>query len=258
MENKFWNRVREERERERRERLFWVILIIIGVCAVIFCFAHFSEIFKTFLPDKTLTLTNSTKDSTEIYNALAVEVNAINNILTWGSFIVAALTIAAAVFGIIGVTAFREETRTKLDNFKHSINDFSEKIERAENITNQIESIKESLVQQERYIDHTADYLFKATYSNLSLMSNQQQAKQLLDSIFHELQIAILYRTSLDESESTNNDNSKETAFKHLEKRGTMADIPHLEYVVKHDPKEHIRRRAIEVIAIIRNRENSL
>lgn len=243
--------------KERQEKAFEIILIMVGVCATIFCIAYFTDIFKSFLPNHTLTLPKSTNENTNIIDALTLEVNAINNILTWGSFIVAALTIAAAVFGIIGVTAFKEETRTRLDNFKDTINNYSDKVERIENIGNQIENIKGSLFQQERYIDNTTNYLFQATYTIIENMSDTTQAQQLLENLFHELQIAKLYRSSLDADNDSEIYIHKIAAFAYLEENGTMADIPHLEYIVDYDPNKNNKRRAIEVIAIIRNRNNN-
>lgn len=86
-------------------------------------------------------------------NKLAVEVNAVNNILTWGSFIVAVLTIAAAVFGIAGfiqlkssinhrlaeekrtATLFRTNVTNRVDTIEGSIKEFKEGIEQFKRIT---------------------------------------------------------------------------------------------------------------------------
>ena len=109
------------KDRARYEKSVEIILIFLGVFAVIFCLAHFADTFKSFLPNNTMSLSKSSDDSTEIYNALTVEVNAINNILTWGSFLVAVLTIATAVFGILSVSAFREETRNNIKSSNKEI-----------------------------------------------------------------------------------------------------------------------------------------
>ena len=282
------------------------------MCAVFFCLAHFTDIFKSFLPNHTLQLVKSNDNSTEIYNALTLEVNAINNILTWGSFIVAALTIAAAVFGILGVSAFREETRnsirsskkeienikigltkafnefaidqnTRLENYNNTINNLSNDIntrvddfERDTNrrldnsertiddytnivthFTTQIDILRESLTQQTRYFDHIINYLYQVTYYNIEQMEDQTQAQQLLEHLFHELQIALLFNTYLNADESPAVDINRIAALEYLEGNGTMDDIPHLDYVVEHDPDEQIRQRAVEVRAIIRNRNNN-
>lgn len=333
MEN---NRDREERERrEQLFRLFEIILIIIGLCIVIFCFAQFTDVFKSFLPNHTVTLSKS-DNSTEIYNALAVEVNAINNILTWGSFIVAALTITAAVFGILSIGAFREETRnhiksskkeienikivltkafnefaidqntrlenhnntidnfindvnsrsvsfegetnTRLDNFEHDTNARLEDYEaethtridnlteiidnytnRVDLFTTQIDNLREYFSQQARYFDYIIEYLYQVTYANIEHLNDQAQAQQLLNHLYHELQIARLYRTYITADEAPVVNINRIAALEYLEGEGngTMDDIPHLDYVVEHDPDERIRQRAIEVRAIIRNRNNN-
>lgn len=297
------------RNKERIERAFEIILIIIGVCAVIFCFAYFTDTFKSFLPDKTLKLTNSTKDNTEIYNALAVEVNAINNILTWGSFIVAALTIAAAFFGVLGVSAFREETRnntksskkeienikirltkafndfaidqnTRLDNHNNTIESFIDDINtrfndfeddtnarlevftgiidnytnRVDQFTTQIDNLRVYLSQQVIYFDQIINYLYQVTYLNIEHMEDQTHAQQLLENLFHELQIAKLYRTIIADDEVHNNNINRIAALEYLENNGRMEDIPHLEYIAKNDPNEIIRDRAIKIIGRIEER----
>ena len=68
------------------------------------------------------------------------------------------------------------------------------------------------------------------------------------------MQIARLYRTcfNAENNEAYNRDRFAVLAY--LETNGTIEDIPHLEYVVQHDTNEDNRRRAIEVIGIIRNR----
>ncbi len=289
------------KDRARYEKSVEIILIFLGVFAVIFCLAHFADTFKSFLPNNTMSLSKSSDHSTEIYNALTVEVNAINNILTWGSFLVAVLTIATAVFGILSVSAFREETRnnikssnkeidnikigltkafnefsidqntrldnldstihehindanTRLDNFIRTINENTDIVNR---YTTQIDIVREALNQQARYFDHAISYLYQATYSNISLMEDQVLAQQLLDNLYHELQITTLYSVDLDANDNPNNNINKIAALEYLIENGTMADIQHLDYVENHDPNEHIRRRAIEVRAIIQNRNNN-
>lgn len=287
-----------------------IILIFAGVCATIFCFAQYTEVFKSLLPNHTMQLVKSTNDnSTEIYNALTLEVNAINNILTWGSFIVAALTIAAAFFGILGVGAFRKETRnntesskkeienikirltkafndfaidqnTRLDNHNNTIESFIDEINtrfnnfeddtnarlqvftgiidnytnRVDQFTTQIDNLRVYLSQQVIYFDQIINYLYQVTYLNIEHMEDQTHAQQLLENLFHELQIAKLYRTIIADDEVHDNNIYRIAALEYLENNGRMEDIPHLEYIAKNDPNEIIRDRAIKTIGRIEER----
>lgn len=137
-----------------------------------------------------------------------------------------------------------EDIQVKTLNFDNQISNFDIRVDQ----------FQEALTQQSRYYDHTIDYLYQVTYSNISQMANQDEAQQLLDYLYHELQIATLYRVNLDAGEARVADFNKITALEYLEENGTRADIPHLDYIAQHDPDEQVRTRAIEVRAIIRNR----
>ncbi len=274
--------------KERIGCSFEIIFIIVDVCAAIFCLAYFTDIFRSFLPHHTIKLSeNSVSGNATIIDALTLEVNAINNILTWGSFIVAALTIAAAIFGILGVSAFRQETRnsiksskkviddmkntidsffidvnTRLDDFQQDtntrLNDFMTTIDDFTNsvdcYTAQIDNINYTLTQQTRYFYQVINYLYQVTYSNIEQMEDQTLAQQLLENNFHELQIAMLYRTNLQADEAPDVEINRIAALEYLEDNGRIEDIPHLEYIAQQDPNERIRNRAFEIIGRIRER----
>ncbi len=174
------------------------------------------------------------------------------------TLIVAVLAILFAVLGYNEFTRVIDYTK-KVDDFEHSINDYSKKADKVESITNQIQQIQRSLIRQERYIDHTAKYIYQVTYAKFEQMNNQAEAQQLLNHLYHELQIFILYRANMDADKTNVVDINKIAALEYLEGEGngTMDDIPHLDYVVENDPDERIRQRAIEVRAIIRNRNNN-
>lgn len=150
----------------------------------------------------------------------------------------------------------------RLDTIRQQINeDIQNRIlelnEQISNFDLRVNQVTEALTQQSRYFEHTIDYLYQATYTNISQMEDQTQAERLLDDLFHELQIATLHRTYLNTNETQDNDINKNAALEYLEENGRMEDISHLEYVALHDPNEHVRRRAIEVRAIIRSRFNN-
>lgn len=131
--------------------------------------------------------------------------------------------------------------------------------EQISNFDLRVNQVHEALTQQSRYYEHTIDYLYQATYSIIAQMADQDQdkARQLLDHLFHELQIAKLYRVNLDTDEARVVNINKIAALEYLEENGRKADIPHLDYIAQHDPDEHVKTRAIEVRAIIRNNDNN-
>lgn len=153
------------------------------------------------------------------------------------------------------ILSLNKELLTLKDNIDKEIQDelsgFNEKIT---DFNKRVEQIKDSLIQQARYFDQTNNCLYQMAYSSIEQMDNKAHADQLLEKIFHELQIAKLYRTNLDPDEKSDIDIHKIAAFEYLEEYGTMEDIPHLDHVAKHDPDEQNKRRAVEVTAIIRNR----
>ena len=81
--------------------------------------------------------------------------------------------------------------------------------------------------------------------------------RQLLEYIFHELQIAKLYRINLDKDGNPTHDIHKIATFEYLESEGIKTDIPHLEYIAKHDPNEENRIRAQKIIGRIEEREEN-
>ncbi len=156
------------------------------------------------------------------------------------------VAVLAFMFAFIGYNEF-----TRVINYTKKVDDFEEQFNSKLNTTNA------RLIRQQRYIDYTFGYLYETSYSQLAQMKNQDDAQQLLNHLFHELQIAKLYRVNLDTDEARVVNINKIAALEYLEENGRKADIPHLDYIAQHDPDEHVRTRAIEVRAIIRNNDNN-
>ncbi len=151
------------------------------------------------------------------------------------------------------------ETNEKYKDFENRFNESLEHNLAEIDIRNQIvnasiQDFQNFHSRQEAYINQTINYLYQATSAIINQMSDQDQARTILSRIYHDIQIARLYRTSLNAENNVAYDRDRFAAFAYLETNGTIEDIPHLQYVEQHDPNENNRRRAIEVIAIIRNR----
>lgn len=140
---------------------------------------------------------------------------------------------------------------TKLENFYVTIHDYSNKVDLYAHL---IDDIRKALTQQARYIDQTINIFFKATYSNISQMKDKEQANLLLANLFHDFQIAKLYRNNFETDEVSDIDVNLITALEYLEENGTMEDIPHLEYVAQNDTNDDNRNRARMIIGRIMER----
>lgn len=140
-----------------------------------------------------------------------------------------------------------EEIDQKISNFDKQITDFN----------NRVEEIKFFMMQQTRFFDQSINYLYQTSYSNIEQMEDQTQANQLLEDLYHELQIAKLYRTSLDEDERPTINIQKIAALEYLEGNGIKSDIPHIEYVAQHDPNKENRDQAKRIIGRIEERDQN-
>ncbi len=85
-------------------------------------------------------------------------------------------------------------------------------------------------------------------------MKDKEQANLLLANLFHDFQIAKLYRNNFETDEVSDIDVNLITALEYLEENGTMEDIPHLEYVAQNDTNDDNRNRARMIIGRIMER----
>ena len=159
------------------------------------------------------------------------------------TLIVAVLTIMVAFIGYYEFTRVNHYTE-RVDEF---VTEFNNNLEMYNQ--NSLE-LRGRLTQQELYLNQTINYL-NSIIAQLSYKTEDRSILERLTRFSHRAQ---LYHISLDSNESCEMSNSKFAAFAFFEGNGIMEDIQHLEYVAQHDPIEQNRRRAIEVIAIIRNR----
>lgn len=220
---------------------------------------------------------NNGDSSNNILDWFMDAIGSTRTIVTWEGIIIIILIIIVYITSIYGIKAIK-----KVIYIKIGIN--SEKIQRIEKtiddvqhvinkvnfcdqndyslIQNDIISLKDQLAKfndvinsQSRYFDQSFNGLFQVVYSIIEHIEDHNQAIRLLDDLYHTYQIACLYRTCSEANTTNEIDQAKLAALIYLEENGTREDIPHLEYIVQHDPNENNRRQAIEVIAIIRSRD---
>lgn len=272
--------------------------IYFAIIAIIFAVIFF--LLYHFLPHYRLIATEC--DKTDIANAMMIELNSINNILTWGSFIIAALTTIGAVFGIGGSIVFTKHVNEQLDNakterdradtnakkildnekaererFEANTNilldterrkretfeaSFDERIinielkidECCEKAQQKMQILEKTQVMQGLYFKKSIEFLYMISSNLLEKDDNDS----LRNSLYHDLQIMMLYRYEIykDKHESATILHQKKAALDYLKDHPQKDDISDLEYVAQNDPNAEIRRRAIEVIGVIKNNYN--
>ena len=116
--------------------------------------------------------------------------------------------------------------------------------------------LEKTQIKQDIYFKKSIEYLYTISTNQLE----NDEDNTLRDSLYHDLQIMMLYRYEIyqDNQESDIILHQKKSALDYLmeEDNGKEEDIPDLEYVAQNDPNEEIRRRAIEVIGVIKKNYN--
>lgn len=217
-----------------------LIGILIGVLTCLFIFVFL------ILLDHIMHPTSATSPVGLDTNQLAVEVNAVNNILTWGSFIVAVLTIVAAVFGITGFI----QIKSNLDN---KLNQFSPIFEEAKGLVKSADELKQSLIAQQTYIEKSNESLMKTVYAIANHIQDEVIAKELLKQQGHIAEIINLYRPCINPEDLVEVRNKKIASLLYLQENGTSDDLPDLVFVLENDPDPDVRAKAQKVIIIIKS-----
>ena len=217
-----------------------------------------------FLPHHGPTATEC--EDKDLVNAMMIELNAINNVLTWCSFIVATITIVAAIAGIAIFSEFRKRidsdvnnAKTRIKTFEKTVNERIDLIDKkiddcCEEAKQKMQSLGNAQIRQERYFKKSIDYLYTISAN----LSEREENSELLDILYHDLQVIRLYTYQIDQdnNESKYVSHQKKAALEYLKDNGTIDDISDLEYVSQNDSSDDIKRRAQEVIGIIKHRFN--
>lgn len=145
--------------------------------------------------------------------------------------------------------------RTYRESFESSINEIIRNIELkidecCENAQRKMQILERTQIMQDLYFKKSIEFLYMIS-SNLL---EEDDDDTLRNSIYHDLQIMMLYRYEIfqDEQEAATILHQKKAALDYLKDHSLEDDISDLEYVAKCDPNEEIRRKAIEVIGAIK------
>ena len=227
-------------------------------------------------------------DSIVYYLTLAVDT--VNSVLSGGAIALGILTLFLGLVGLFGYNTLKEDINDKTHRFKETLDNQSKDIvlfkeetkeqiesieERFNGFMNKYESLVQSLNAQEQYTNKSIEYLYEAIYLFLNNPGSDGLngssptshngpddgsngpvggTQDILNDLFHKLQILKLYRCSLDEDEDEARTikHGKKTALEFLAENGTKNDLPDLIEVAKHEQDESIKNRIHEVIGIIR------
>ena len=228
-------------------------------------------------------------DSIVYYLTLAVDT--VNNVLSGGAIALGILTLFLGLVGLFGYNTLKEDINDKTHRFEETLDNQSQKIEHIkteaeqkiesieknyEGFKTQYESLVQSLNVQERFTNKAIEYLYAAIYGFINdpgpddssgggitspscgpIDGNggpREDSKDLLNNLFHNLQVLKLYRCSLDEDEAKAIKHGKKTALEFLAENGNKNDLPSLNEVAENEQDESIKNRIHEVIGIIKSK----
>ena len=248
----------ENTDRKRHDYNSLIIVILASTVFIIFAYIF-------FLPHHTLQAADSNK--TDLANALMIELNAINNILTWGSFIIASLTMVAAVFGIVGFVEYKKSVNNEVEKLQATtqayttivdsfINDSNQTIEDYKNDINDqilaIESFKSSMIAQARYLNKSIEYLYIVSSNLIEKDGNTE----LRDLLYRGLNIIALYQNELNDYNDKPEDIilEKIEAIENLKEIGTSDDEKDLKIIAENESNEEIKQKIYELIGIIKQK----
>lgn len=217
--------------------------ILIGILICVFLLG-----FKILL-DHVMYPSSATSIAKPATDELAVEVNAVNNILTWGSFIVAVLTIVAAVFGITGFIQLRNNLQNRLDQYYPVFKE-------AEALVKSADELKKSLAAQQSYIDSCNDSLIRTVYSITNQIQDKDIARKIIQKQLHAAQIINLYRPCINPENKASVRTKKLAALLYLQQNIEDEDLTHLEFVIDNDSDSDIIKQALELALYLKMKNN--
>ena len=268
-------------------RLFFIFLfIIVSCCAFISSSSVLTRIDHVSLQNRTEASDSSNSFDKQIhagdlykvnYGELALSrvyevVDSNRTLILLELSLVTILLVFFIIYGILGII-FYSKTKSSWEKtsryYPEDINRlFKDHIEEFKHLQKEINSIKSDSQQQisiiktnekhlDLYLNQIVKVFFQVAYSLTSQIENEHIAKDILNNLFHDFQIAKLYRISLESNKnSTTNSYEEEkfSVFAYFEENGTVEDIPHLSFVTQNDPNVHSRNRASEIIGHIKER----
>ncbi|MDR1342588.1 MAG: hypothetical protein LBK18_04935 [Prevotellaceae bacterium] len=175
-------------------------------------------------------------DKPDVVSSLTLAVNAINNIQTWSAVIIAILTLIVAVVGLFGYFKLNQVLKSNVAKIQAKIQEINEKEQEFDRCISQTKA-------QEKYMQRTNVCFFEAFDKVVNQITNSKTAKAISQQMLHNYQITNLYSAD-----------DKFAAFAHLEEQGTMDDIQHLDFVSKYDSNKDNKKRAREIIGIIKHK----
>ncbi|MCL2682223.1 MAG: hypothetical protein FWE63_01900 [Bacteroidales bacterium] len=184
------------------------------------------------------------KNEEIMVNSLTFAVSAIEAILSWISIYFAIFALILAALTSIGYYIAKKYKKNIDKMIGDRIEQINKKEEKFNNYIVQTKAIKKKLSMQEKYIENTNQYLYEAI-DEVANQINEEKGKAILKKMHHNYQVTNLY---------SEDNNTKFAALAYLQENGTRSDIEHLEYVSNYDSEEANKRKAREIIGIIKHK----
>lgn len=181
---------------------------------------------------------NTTTDNN--VSALTLAVNAVNNIFTWSAIIVAILTFVTMIIGFIGYKSLKD----KIDD---KIKIIDQKLAVIDHCETELRKLEHKFNIQENFTYKTSEYLYESVEQIVNQMQDKRRAKDIYSKLLHSFHITHLYK---------NADESKLAALFYLHESGTIMDVSDLEYIEKMDENVEYRKKAREIIGVIKHRSD--
>ena len=218
------------------------ILIISLFCYIPLCSVYADSIHNAVRDTvpKILTENNSRDSFSDLISSLTLCVNAVNNVIQNTSCIIAILTFATILAGFFGY----KNLKKKLDSKAREVD---EKLAEIASFKENVTEARHLIKSQDNYVHSAIGYLYHITEQIINQMEDQKLAMEIYKDLFHKYHVANLY--SADK-------NTRFAALAYLKEKGTQDDIEHLQLLSSIDSEEKYRNMAIEIIGIIKYREN--
>lgn len=165
------------------------------------------------------------ESSTGSVSDLTLVVNAVNNIITWTSIMIATLTLFIGLCGFFGYHQIKQNMeKNAIENTKivdNKIEELNKKKKEIDKYISLTQTILEKTNIQEKYMYKANQYLYEALDKIANQIEDTKTANAILNEILHNFQVTNLYSSK---------GKKVFAALAYLQANGTLEDIEHLEF----------------------------
>lgn len=194
--------------------------------------------------------TNCTKESNESndVSGLTLAVNSVNNLIETVSLAITVLTFLTALVGFIGYFRLKKMIENKAKEIDENSKDVQKKMAQLKDFKKQLTDANHLLEMQNGYISFANGYLYQATEQIVNQIKDEKMAMKIFKDVSHNYHVANLYSSDKE---------IRFAALAYLREKGWMSDVKHLQIVSQTDTEQQFRSLAIEIIGVIRYRNDN-